>query len=107
GERRGCAAVHRRRSVARGDRHGGNARSPRARASRVGTRGLVREAQREIHFRSSRHAAMANVIPIVALDYSSAKAALALVDQLGNRCSMYKVGNELFTTAGPPILEEL
>lgn len=50
---------------------------------------------------------MADVIPIVALDFPSAKAALALVDQLGNRCAMYKVGNELFTSAGPSIMEEL
>jgi orotidine-5'-phosphate decarboxylase len=50
---------------------------------------------------------VADVIPIVALDFPSAKAALALVDQLGNRCAMYKVGNELFTSAGPSIMEEL
>lgn len=46
-------------------------------------------------------------IPIVALDFSSAKDALALVDRLGDQCKMYKVGNELFTTAGPSIMEEL
>jgi orotidine-5'-phosphate decarboxylase len=50
---------------------------------------------------------MADVIPIVALDFPSANAALALVDRLGNRCAMYKVGNELFTSAGPSIMEEL
>jgi orotidine-5'-phosphate decarboxylase len=46
-------------------------------------------------------------VPIVALDFSSADGALALVDRLGDQCSMYKVGNELFTTAGPPIMKEL
>ena len=46
-------------------------------------------------------------IPVVALDFSSARDALALVDRLGDQCSMYKVGNELFTSAGPSIMEEL
>ena len=50
---------------------------------------------------------MADVTPIVALDFPSASAALALVDRLGNRCSMYKVGNELFTAAGPSVVEAL
>lgn len=50
---------------------------------------------------------MADVIPIVALDFPSAKAALELVDRLGSRCSWYKVGNELFTTAGPSVVEAL
>jgi orotidine-5'-phosphate decarboxylase len=46
-------------------------------------------------------------IPIVALDFPSAKEALALVDRLGDQCPMYKVGSELFTTAGPMIMDEL
>jgi len=46
-------------------------------------------------------------VPIVALDFSSQKEALALVDRLGDQCSMYKVGSELFTTTGPSIMEEL
>ncbi len=46
-------------------------------------------------------------IPIVALDFSSADAALQLVDRLGDQCLMYKVGNELFTTAGPDIVHQL
>lgn len=46
-------------------------------------------------------------IPIVALDYPSAHPALDLVDRLGDACAMYKVGSELFTTAGPPVIEEL
>jgi orotidine-5'-phosphate decarboxylase len=41
---------------------------------------------------------------IVALDYSSADAALVLVDRLGSRCRFYKIGSELFTTAGPEIV---
>jgi len=45
--------------------------------------------------------------PIVALDFSSAEQALALVDSLGERCRFYKVGNELFTAAGPEFVREL
>ena len=43
-------------------------------------------------------------IPIVALDYPTAAAALALVDRLGSRCRFYKIGSELFTAAGPDIV---
>ncbi|HXT15441.1 MAG TPA: orotidine-5'-phosphate decarboxylase [Gemmatimonadaceae bacterium] len=45
--------------------------------------------------------------PIVALDVSTAEDAIELVDYLGERCRFYKVGNELFTAAGPAILREL
>lgn len=45
--------------------------------------------------------------PIVALDFPSSTTALELVDRLGDQCSMYKVGSELFTTAGPSVMEEL
>lgn len=45
--------------------------------------------------------------PIVALDLSNANDALALVDGLGERCRFYKVGNELFTSAGPTMVREL
>jgi len=45
--------------------------------------------------------------PIVALDVPTMKDALALVDQLGDRCGFYKVGSELFTGAGPSIVAEL
>lgn len=45
--------------------------------------------------------------PIVALDVPAASDALGLVDQLGARCGFYKVGNELFTAAGPSIVTEL
>ena len=44
---------------------------------------------------------------IVALDYPDAQSALALVDQLGARCDFYKVGNELFTAEGPPLVRAL
>jgi len=47
------------------------------------------------------------VTAIVALDYPSAKAAMTLVDRLGDRCRFYKVGNELFTSAGPEIVTRL
>jgi orotidine-5'-phosphate decarboxylase len=42
--------------------------------------------------------------PIVALDVSSDAEALALVDELGDRCRFYKIGNELFTACGPSIV---
>jgi orotidine-5'-phosphate decarboxylase len=45
--------------------------------------------------------------PIVALDVPSAAAALSLVDRLGDRCRFYKVGNELFTSAGPDIVARI
>lgn len=45
--------------------------------------------------------------PIVALDVATAELALDLVERLGDRCSFYKVGSELFTAAGPAIIREL
>jgi orotidine-5'-phosphate decarboxylase len=44
-------------------------------------------------------------IPIVALDVADEPAALALVDRLGASCRFYKIGGELFTGAGPRIVE--
>lgn len=44
---------------------------------------------------------------IVALDYSDAESALALVDRLDPRGCRLKVGNELFTAAGPGLIESL
>ena len=44
---------------------------------------------------------------IVALDFWTADAALQMVDLLGERCDFYKVGSELFTVAGPPIVRQL
>jgi orotidine-5'-phosphate decarboxylase len=42
--------------------------------------------------------------PIVALDFPSSAAALAMVDTLGSRCRFYKIGSELYTSAGPDIV---
>ena len=39
--------------------------------------------------------------PIIALDVPSAENALSLVAELGEACRFYKIGNELFTSAGP------
>jgi len=44
---------------------------------------------------------------IVALDYANAKDALALVDQLDANLCKLKVGKELFTAAGPALVEKL
>ncbi|MGI9079109.1 MAG: orotidine-5'-phosphate decarboxylase [Gemmatimonadaceae bacterium] len=44
---------------------------------------------------------------IVALDVGSESRALALVDAVGEYCDFYKVGSELFTAVGPPIVEKL
>ena len=48
---------------------------------------------------------MADVI--VALDYPSAGQAIAMVDQLGERATFYKVGLELYTHGGPRFVESL
>lgn len=45
--------------------------------------------------------------PIVPLDVANAVDALELVEYLGETCRFYKVGNELFTAAGPAIVQEL
>jgi orotidine-5'-phosphate decarboxylase len=45
--------------------------------------------------------------PIVPLDVRRASDAFELVDHLGDRCTFYKVGNELFTAEGPSIVREL
>lgn len=57
---------------------------------------------REIKMESSRRA-----VPVVALDFWMAEAALRMVDVLGPRCDFYKVGSELFTVAGPSIVRQL
>mgnify|MGYP001791922065 CR=1 FL=1 len=46
-------------------------------------------------------------IPIVALDFPSADIALSMVERLGDTCRFYKVGGELFTAAGPQIVQTL
>lgn len=48
-----------------------------------------------------------STIPIVPLDVPTAAQAFELVDQLGDRCRFYKVGNELFTAEGPQIVRDL
>src|SRR4051812_15549449 len=45
--------------------------------------------------------------PIVPLDVPSGVDALELVEYLGDTCRFYKVGNELFTAAGPGMVNEL
>lgn len=44
---------------------------------------------------------------IVALDAPDARSALKLVDRLDGRCQWFKVGLELFTAAGPSVLQPL
>lgn len=44
---------------------------------------------------------------IVALDVPTPTEALALVDRLGDGADFYKVGLELYTRAGPPLIAEL
>jgi orotidine-5'-phosphate decarboxylase len=46
-------------------------------------------------------------IPIVALDVGTADEALMLARALGDSCRFYKVGSELFTAAGAPIVHAL
>ena len=45
--------------------------------------------------------------PIVALDVSTATDALAITDRLGDACRFYKVGLELFVSAGPTVVAAL
>src|SRR5256885_2595519 len=45
--------------------------------------------------------------PIVALDFPRADVALAMVERLGDACKFYKVGGELFTAAGPQVVQAL
>src|SRR3970282_1816841 len=44
---------------------------------------------------------------IVALDYADSAAALALAQRLDPACCRLKVGKELFTAAGPALVEQL
>ena len=46
-------------------------------------------------------------IPIVALDLPDEERALALAGRLGDACGFYKVGSELFTAAGPSVVQAL
>ena len=49
----------------------------------------------------------ARVTPIVALDVPDSRSADRLVDALGTLCSFYKVGSELFTAAGPGVVQSV
>ena len=44
-------------------------------------------------------------VPIVALDVPNTERALALVRLLCNWCAFYKIGGELFTAAGPSVVD--
>jgi orotidine-5'-phosphate decarboxylase len=46
-------------------------------------------------------------VPIVALDFPTSEIAVAMVERLGDVCKFYKVGSELFTGAGPQIVQTL
>jgi orotidine-5'-phosphate decarboxylase len=50
---------------------------------------------------------VANVspVPIVALDVPDEERALALIHSLGVSCGFYKIGSELFTAAGPSVVD--
>ena len=49
----------------------------------------------------------APAVPIVALDFPTAREAVALADRLGALCRFYKVGGELFTAEGPSVVRAL
>ena len=44
---------------------------------------------------------------IVALDVKTADEARALVDRLAGRVGLFKIGSQLFTAAGPPLVREI
>lgn len=44
---------------------------------------------------------------IIPLDVATVEEAFSLVDRLGDRADFYKVGLELYTRAGPPVIQEL
>lgn len=50
---------------------------------------------------------MTSATPIIALDVPTAEDAFRIVDELAERCRFYKVGNELFTAAGPSVVREI
>lgn len=52
-------------------------------------------------------ASLVSTTPIIALDVSNAEDALEMVEYFGDLCRFYKVGNELFTAAGPAIVQAL
>ena len=64
---------------------------------------------RESHSGSAVHDPLAAARPrlIVALDVPTTTGAAALVDRLEGQCGWFKVGPELFTAAGPAVLEPI
>jgi orotidine-5'-phosphate decarboxylase len=48
-----------------------------------------------------------NTTPIVVLDVPTADDALRIVRSLGDGCRFYKIGSELFTAAGPSVVERV
>ena len=71
---------------------------------------MVREPWSDGHPDVARGAGVAERVsptPIVPLDVRTAAEAIELVEHLGDRCTFYKVGNELFTAEGPPIVRAL
>lgn len=46
-------------------------------------------------------------VPIVALDFPDSQRAMTLVQTLDERCRFYKIGSELFTGAGPDVVQWL
>jgi orotidine-5'-phosphate decarboxylase len=57
--------------------------------------------------KSAAEGRSARPTPIVALDFPRADLALSMVERLGDACRFYKVGGELFTAAGPQIVQTL
>ncbi|MEX2178027.1 MAG: orotidine-5'-phosphate decarboxylase [Gemmatimonadaceae bacterium] len=47
---------------------------------------------------------MTKATPIVALDVETMRAALALIDELGDLCRFYKIGSELYSAEGPAVV---
>ena len=69
---------------------------------------MVRAAERGFDFGSSRKSRVAGVsaavAPIVGHVERDSTSALKLVDELGDLCRFYKIGSELFTAEGPPVV---
>jgi orotidine-5'-phosphate decarboxylase len=55
----------------------------------------------------ARAEARTRAVPIVALDVPALAPAVALVERLGDACRFYKVGLELFTAAGPEVVQRI
>ncbi len=61
----------------------------------------------KIATRTSPPSRSSRPIAIVALDFPRADVALKMVERLGDACKFYKVGGELFTAAGPQVVQAL